>query len=327
MKKKPTNVSKKGPGRVYRKGITLLELTTMFPDDKAAEQWFEDQRWPNGERYCPNCASLNTAVVKHPTMRYRCRDCRKHFSVRKGTVMESSKLGYQKWAFAMYLTTTSLRGMSAMQLRRQLGITHKTAWHMMHRIREAMTPKKNTSDLLDGPVEIDESYFGGKEMNKHARKKLNAGRGTVGKQPVVTFVDREKKEVRAVVVPDVKAITLLGHVMQNVEPGAKIFTDENNAYDALKNRESVNHSAGEYVKGMAHINTAESFWAVLKRGYHGTFYRMSFKHLQRYVNEFAGRHGTRDKDTIEQMCLIARAMTGKRLRYEDLIQGERGIAV
>ena len=325
MKKFPTNFSSKGPGRAYRKGITLIELTRMFPDDKAAEKWFEEIRWPNGERYCPSCGSCSTGVVKHPTMPYRCRDCRKHFSVRKGTVMECSKMGLQKWAFALFLTTTNLRGISAIHLHRDLGITHKSAWFLMHRIREGMT--KNTGVKFDGPVEVDESYFGGKEPNKHARKKLRAGRGTVGKQAVVTIVDRKTNEIRAITVPDVGAVTLQAQVMANVNPNAKKYTDQHAGYKGLPNHEYVNHGAGEYVRGMAHTNAAESFWSVLKRAYHGTFYRMSFKHLQRYVNEFATRHGIRDKDTIEMMAFIAKGMIGKRLKYEKLVEGERGVAV
>ena len=314
-----TNQSTLGPGRAYRKGISAPELFRMFPDDKAAEKWFEEQRWPTGERSCPDCGSTNTTTSTHKDMPYRCRDCMAFFSVRKGTVMQSSKIGLQKWAIALYLATTNLKGVSAMKLHRELGMTHKTAWHLMHRIREGFGD--NTRVRFSGPVEIDEAYFGGEEKNKHPRKKLRAGRGTVGKKAVVSIRDRDTNEIRAQVVPDTKADTLQAQVRKNVKPDAVKYTDENRAYEGLSNLETVNHTAGEFVRDMAHINGVESFWATLKRGYYGTFHRMSFKHLQRYVTEFAGRHNIRDRDTLEQMCLLARGMVGKRLRYKDLVDG------
>ena len=313
------NTTTKGPGRAYRQGISTVELFRMFPDDKAAEKWFEEQRWPTGERDCPECGSLATAPSTHPSMKYRCRSCRTFFSVRKGTVMEGSNVGFQKWAMSLYLVTTSLKGISSMKLHRELGVTQKTAWHLMHRIRESFDKDPDPRFRFPGPVEIDEAYFGGKESNKHKDKKLNAGRGTVGKQAVVSVRDRESKEVRAKLVPDTKADTRQGEVGKHVQPDAVKFTDEHAAYDGLQNHQTVSHGTGEYVRGMAHVNGCESFWATLKRGYHGTFHRLSFKHLQRYVNEFSGRHNILDKDILEQMCLLARALVGKRLRYQDLI--------
>ena len=216
---KKNNASKLGPGRAYRTGISTVELFRMFPDDKKAEKWFEDQRWPNGERYCPDCGSLNTAKATHPKMPYRCRDCRKFFSVRKGTVMQDSKVGYQKWAFCLYLTATSLKGVSSMRIYREIGVTQKTAWHLMHRIREGFNTNPDSRLRFPGPVEIDEAYFGGKESNKHKDRKLNAGRGTVGKQAVISIRDRDSKEVRARLVPDTKAETLQGEVAKDVKRG------------------------------------------------------------------------------------------------------------
>ena len=188
---------KKAPGRFEREGLSLPELFTIFPDDATAEKWFEKQRWPNGIA-CPECGALRYAVVKNKKpMPYRCKDCRKYFSVRKGMVMQSSKLGYQKWAIAIYLVATSLKGISSMKLHRELKVRQPTAWHLAQRIREGFVSGRV---LMSGQVEVDETFIGGKERNKHPHKKLNAGRGTVGKAVVVGAKNRETKKVSATVV-------------------------------------------------------------------------------------------------------------------------------
>ncbi len=251
-------------------------------------------------------------------MTHRCRDCedRKMFSLKTGSVMEGSKLAYQKGAIAIYLLTTNLKGVSTMKLHRDLAITQKSAWRLAHRLRAAWGEQKTVK--LAGPVEVDESYFGGLEKNKHASKKLNAGRGPVGKTAVVGIKDRPTRKIVAGVAPSTDAITLQGFVKRNVAPNAKIYTDESRAYEGL-NREAVRHSVGEYVRGQAHTNGMESFWALLKRGFYGVYHRMSPKHLHRYVQEFSGRHNERPKDTIDQLSAMVRGMCGKRLTYEELI--------
>jgi len=230
--------------------------------------------------------------------------------------MADSKLGYQVWALAAYLMTTELKGRSSMKLHRDLGVTQKTAWHLAHRIRE-------TWDTLpirfEGPVEVDETYIGGRERNKHAHKKANLGRGPVGKTAVVGAKDRATNEVSAEVIDHTDAVTLQGFVSDHTADGAKVYTDEAKAYQGIPNHETVRHSVSEYVNGKAHTNGVESFWAMLKRGYHGTYHQMSPKHLQRYVNEFAGRHNIRELNTIDQMRLVVAGMIGRRLRFRELI--------
>ena len=306
----------KGPGRTHRQGLTVKQLFRMFPDDKTAERWFEKQRWPDGP-VCPHCGCMRAVSTTHPTMSWRCKDCRKFFSVKKGTVMESSKLGFQTWAIATYMATTNLKGVSSMKLHRDLGITQKSAWHLIQRIREAFA---ENAPILSGEVEIDETYIGGKEKNKK-KSKRSGNRGTQGKVTVMGAKQRDGKIVAEPLgwEPDE---TFAAFVDRLVEHGETVYTDEHQAYKGLDRHythETVKHSKEEYVRGRVHINGIESFWSMFKRGIMGTYHHMSDKHLHRYLNEFTGRHNHRDLDTIEQMSTLVRGMDQKQLRYKDLI--------
>ena len=314
----------KAPGKAHRKGLTLLQVADMFGDKAAAEAWIAERRWPNGP-HCPDCGSFHVqSNIKHRTMTHRCRDCpsRPMFSLRKGTVMEGSKLAYRVWAIGIYLFTTNLKGISSMKLHRELGLGQKAAWFMLHRLR---TTKAAGASLFIGPVEAHETYIGGKRktMSNAKRKELadsGAGRGPVGKTAVVGVKDRVTKQVRAKVTQRLTAPTLQGFVVEHTNPGATVYTDEASAYEGLPfNHESVKHSVSEYVRGQVHTNGMESFWSMLKRGFIGIYHKMSPKHLDRYVSEFEGRHNARESDTIDQMSSIVECMGGKRLRYSDLI--------
>ena len=309
-------MAQKAPGKHYRKGISLIEITRKFPDDATAETWFVKTRWPDGVT-CPSCDADNVLTVKtRKPQPYRCRDCRKHFSVKTGTLMQGSKLGLQVWAVAYYLLATGIKGTSSMKLHRDLGVTQKTAWHLSHRIRETWAGQQAAPFV--GPVEVDETFVGGLESNKHADRKLYAGGGTVGKTAVAGVRDRKTGRVSADVVPDTTGPTLRGFVRERTHPGALVFTDEATAYRGLPYHQTVRHSVNEWVNEQAHTNGLESFWSLLKRGHHGVYHKMSPKHLHRYVREFEGRHNQRQLNTIDQMTLMVRGMVGKRLRHRDL---------
>lgn len=311
------------PGKSHRTGISLIQLTEMYPDEDSAVKWFESVRWPEG-RCCPHCGSIKTSMVLNAKpMPYWCTDCRSYFSVRTGTVFQSSRLPMRKWLFAIYLYVTSLKGVSSMKLHRDIGVSQRTAWFMLHRIREAWTDL-GLDELLEGIVEVDETYIGGKRKNMSNKKRkelkeTGAGRGTVGKAAVVGAKERKSKKVRAKVIEKTDKETLQKFVTEAIEKGSHVCTDEHQGYKGIPYEHSaVCHSVSEYVNGQAHTNGIESFWALLKRGYHGIYHHMSKKHLQRYINEFAGRAEVRERDTAEQMRNVVSCAVGKHLMYRDL---------
>ncbi len=272
-------------GKHYREGVTVMEMGEIFPTEETAREWFEAKMWPNG-RVCPRCGSTETIeCTGRPPLPYYCPSCKRHFSVRVGSVMERSKLPFRKWVYAIYLHLTSLKGVSSVKLGRDIGVRQATAWFMLQRIRKAFDRDDDDQGgaAFFGPVEADETYVGGKRKNKsNAERKVATGRGAVDMEAVVGVKDRESNRIVARHVRRTDAQHVAGFVAENVRAGATVYTDESAVYHALQpwyDHEAVNHGINEFVRGMAHTNGVESFWAMFKRGIAGTYHKLSPKHL------------------------------------------------
>ena len=304
------------------KSFSLIELHDLIPDEEAVTTWFESRLWPEG-RCCGHCGSLHTTEVPHrQPMPYWCSDCRSYFSVRTGTVLSHSKVPLRKWAMAVHAVTNRTKNISSVQLGRDLGVSQQTAWFMLHRLREAWESFEDDDDLFSGPVEADETYFGGrrKNMSLHQRVELNHAEILAKKTVVIGARDRATGRVHAEVIPYVTKNVATRFIESRVDGAAEVFTDESLIYNDLPNeRESVNHGAPEYVRGYIHINGIEGFWSEAKRAYVGIHHKLSPKHLNRYVQEFCGRYNMRKKGTLERMSLLVAAMAGRRLTLADLI--------
>lgn len=309
-------MAQSAPGKHYRTGINILEMADLFADEAKAEAWFEAERWPEGRR-CPHCGSDDTyETPKRKPMPYRCKGCKTYFSVRTGTALQHTRVPLRKWAYAIYFVLTNLKSVSSMKLHRDLGVTQKTAWFMLHRIRTTFV---QSPERFFGPVEVDTTYVGGLEGNKHASKRLRAGRGPVGKTAVVGIKDRKSNRIAAEVVESEDAETLRTFVADHTMPNTTVYTDGEAAFRGMPDHEAVSHSTGEYVRGDVHTQGVESAWSMLKRAHKGTFHKLSVKHLPRYVDEFVGRHNIRDMDTASQMGRAVRGLVGKHLPYDELV--------
>jgi transposase-like protein len=308
----------------------LRAIPEACKDELAAVEFMEKQRWGNTPA-CPRCGAIDVVQVKdgngnrNKRFLWRCHSCKDQFTVRIGTVFEDSRIPLRIWCYAFWKACSSKKGISALQIKRECGLAYKSALFLMHRIRFAMTP--DTKEKLSGDVEVDETYVGGKPRYKGERvitiQGLKMKIGT-GKTPVLALISRNGS-IRTKVLPDVTGKTLRTAIMENVNvPSARLLTDELTAYKKIGKEfsgghESVTHSKGEYARGDIHSNTAESFFATLKRGIYGTFHAVSKKHLHRYVNEFAFRWDTRKIDDGERLVTAIKGADGKRLLYKEPI--------
>ncbi|HET9341384.1 MAG TPA: IS1595 family transposase [Candidatus Eremiobacteraceae bacterium] len=302
---------------------SMLDAVRQFADPQVAHDFFVQIRFPNGVA-CPRfgCGSGEVAYLEK-YFRWYCRDCKKQFSAKVGTIFEDSPIGLDKWLPAIWLVASNRNGISSHELSRALHVTQKTAWFILHRVREAMTDKAFTK--LAGPVEADETYVGGKPRRPSIGRSAGkaAERWQDKKTIVLGIVQRGKKtgKVRAFVVPDASGKTVVQKVRENVEPGAVVYTDADGAYGPLSAdyvRYVVNH-ATEYVNGHIHTNHIEAFWSLLKRNLRGTQVHVAPEHLQRYVEELVFRFNRRDEQDGPRFAQAAKAADGKRLTYKSLI--------
>jgi transposase-like protein len=304
-----------------RKKDNLNAMLAM--PEASARRLVEKWRWPNGP-VCPHCGSVTVTRLEGESTRdgvFKCKDCRKQFTVTVGTFMERSHIPITKWVQAIYLFCTARKGVSALQLQRILQLaSYKSAWHMVHRVREAMKQEPMASKLK-GTVEIDEAYVGGKPRPKAGAPRSKRGRGT-NKQPVFVMVERDG-EARCQPVNSVREKTLVPIIKENVDPNAVVMTDEWKAYrnlcDHFPNGHGVvQHGLGQYVAGNETTNTAESFWAIVKRSHKGVYHKMSKKHMHRYCTEYEFRWNTRKLGIELVMEDVIQGGDGKRLMFKEL---------
>lgn len=286
----------------------LAELTAYFPDDQSCREYLEKQRW-NGNPICPHCEN-DTAYKFKDGQYYKCKSCRRKFTVLIGTIFEDTKIPLRKWFIAIYLFTSHKKGVSSCQLAKDLGLTQKSAWHLLHRIRHAFGI--NEPEMMQDTVEVDETYIGGKQKGKR-------GRGAAGKTAVFGLIERNGR-VFAKPVSRIDAKTLQKEIREKVVKGSNLMTDEFLSYRGLSvdyTHRTIQHGAGVYARGDVHTNTIECYWSLLKRGIFGIYHQVSKKHLHRYCTEFGFRYNTRKGNEVSRFDNVLSECDG-RLMYKTL---------
>jgi transposase-like protein len=314
----------------------LADAIRYFSDEQVCIDTVAGLKWPEGPE-CPKCgAKANRQHWLKNQKRWQCRDCGKQFSVKVGTIFEDSAIGLDKWLTAMWLLANCKNGISSYELARDIGVTQKSAWFMLHRLREAMRDEQTHKFGFGGPVESDETFIGPNpaKMNRTQRKKYSIERNKgamIAKTAVHGLLDRELRQVRAKAIPNVKRETLQNTILDNVTPFAKLYTDEFTGYQGLEKKyvhKVINHSQ-EYVKGQVHTQGIENFWSLLKRTLRGTYVAVEPFHLDQYLSEQVFRYNNRStKDNpltdADRFALVVSQVGGKRLTYAELT-GKTGL--
>lgn len=306
---------------------TLIEAVRYFCDKKSCHDYMVKIKWPDGRIVCPKCASDNVGYLTTRGI-YKCRACRTQFSAKVDTIFENSPLGLDKWFVAVWMIENCKNGISSLELHRALGVTQKTAWFMLHRIRLAM--RTGNFRKLKDVVESDETFIGGAAANMHAKKreKVIQGRGAVGKTIVHGLLERGDVEsdkpshVQAKVIPNLEHVTLMGELLRHVERNTVVCTDSSESYATIADRyihKFVNHSV-QYVLGRVHTNGLENFWSLVKRMIHGTYVNVAPFHLDRYLDEECWRFNARRENDGTRFAQVMRGVVGQRITYRQLCQ-------